>query len=291
VRVLLLSGSLQSQSKNVTLLKTAARLAPPGVEAVMFDGLRDLPLYSPDVSPTEPVTTWRQALAESDAVLIASPEYGFSLPGALKNAIDWVIGSGELERKPVAVTAAVNHPDRGRRGLRALLETLSAVSARIVGGEPIVEGNGFETDVADLVRSLVDEATREADEGTHGQAGRLRPAALVSAWVEAFNQGDSDRLASFYAADAVNHQVADSPVQGRDAIRAMFAEGFAEATMVCLVENLLEDGEWAVLEWRDPKGLRGSGFFHVVKGQIVFQRGYWDKLSFLRQQGLPLPSR
>jgi len=76
-------------------------------------------------------------------------------------------------------------------------------------------------------------------------------------------------------------------MRGREAIRAMFAAGFAAAKMTCIVENLFEDGEWAMLEWRDPLGLRGCGFFHVVDGRIVFQRGYWDKLTFLRQQGLP----
>jgi hypothetical protein len=54
-----------------------------------------------------------------------------------------------------------------------------------------------------------------------------------------------------------------------------------------MVENVFEDGEWAILEWRDPLGLRGCGFFHVRDGRIAFQRGYWDKLSFLRLHGLP----
>ncbi len=117
----------------------------------------------------------------------------------------------------------------------------------------------------------------------------MRPRELVLRWVEAFNRADADALAGFYAEDAVNHQVAESPVEGREAIRGMFACGFAAAKMVCIVENLFEDGEWAILEWRDPLGLRGCGFFHVLGGRIVFQRGYWDKLSFLRQQGLPLP--
>lgn len=94
---------------------------------------------------------------------------------------------------------------------------------------------------------------------------------------------------AFYTEDAVNHQVAESPVQGKAAIRQMFASGFASANMVCLVENIFQDGEWAILEWRDPLGLRGCGFFHVVGGKIIFQRGYWDKISFLRCQGLPLP--
>lgn len=117
----------------------------------------------------------------------------------------------------------------------------------------------------------------------------MQPRQLVRAWVEAFNRADVDALAEFYTQDAVNHQVAETPVHGREAIRTMFASGFASATMVCIVENIFEEGEWAILEWRDPRGLRGCGFFHVVAGKIVFQRGYWDKLSFLRAQGLPLP--
>jgi limonene-1,2-epoxide hydrolase len=119
----------------------------------------------------------------------------------------------------------------------------------------------------------------------------MRPRQLVQAWVDAFNRADADELATFYAQDAVNHQVAESPVRGRAAIREMFAAGFAAAKMVCIVENMFEDGEWAILEWRDPLGLRGCGFFHVVSGQIVLQRGYWDKLSFLRAHGRPLPDK
>lgn len=117
----------------------------------------------------------------------------------------------------------------------------------------------------------------------------MEPRQLVQNWVEAFNRADADGLAEFYRDDAINHQVAESPVQGREAIRKMFASGFAMAKMVCVIENLFQDGEWAILEWRDPLGLRGCGFFHVVNDKIVFQRGYWDKLTFLRSQGLPIP--
>lgn len=117
----------------------------------------------------------------------------------------------------------------------------------------------------------------------------MGPRQLVHVWVEAFNRADVDALAAFYAEDAVNHQVAEMPVRGRAAIREMFAAAFALAPMVCIVESVFEEGEWAILEWRDPLGLRGCGFFHVVSGQIVFQRGYWDKLTFLRLHGLPVP--
>lgn len=117
----------------------------------------------------------------------------------------------------------------------------------------------------------------------------MTPREVVRSWVEAFNRGDADALADFYAEDAINHQVAEAPVHGRTAIREMFAAGFAAATMVCIVENLFEDAQWAILEWRDPTGLRGCGFFQIADGRIVFQRGYWDKLTFLRLQGLPIP--
>src|SRR5262249_28347539 len=168
VRILGVCGSLQAESANLALLRTAAASAPDGVDVVLYDGLRQLPHFDPDTEASgEPpsVRDWRQALADSDAILIASPEYGFSLPGALKNAIDWVIGSGELERKVIAITAAVPASERGRRGLQALRDTLSAVRATIVGGEPIVRGPLFEPHVAELLRDLIAAALVDGSRG------------------------------------------------------------------------------------------------------------------------------
>lgn len=119
----------------------------------------------------------------------------------------------------------------------------------------------------------------------------MTPRELVQSWVEAFNLGNAGALADFYSDDAVNHQVAEEPVVGRNAIREMFAAAFVKAKMVCMVEHIFQEGEWVILEWRDPLGLRGCGFFHIVDGKIVFQRGYWDKLTFLRIHGLPFPTR
>jgi NAD(P)H-dependent FMN reductase len=165
MRVLALCGSLQSKSSNLELLQIVESLAPPGVEIVVYDGLRDLPHFDPDLEATgepETVRRWRKAIAGSDALFIASPEYGHSLPGVLKNAIDWVIGSGELEGKIVAITASVPHPERGRRGLGALRDTLGAVSADVVGGEPIARGATFEAQVKDLVDRLVERVRARA---------------------------------------------------------------------------------------------------------------------------------
>lgn len=117
----------------------------------------------------------------------------------------------------------------------------------------------------------------------------MSPKQVVEQFVSRFNQADSKSLSELYDDDAVNHQVANEPVVGKESIRKMFESEFANADMTCIVENIFEDGEWAILEWKDPLGLRGCGFFHVVDGKIKLQRGYWDKLSFLRMHGLPLP--
>ena len=116
----------------------------------------------------------------------------------------------------------------------------------------------------------------------------MSPRQVVELWVERFNAGDAEGLAALYHDNAVNHQVTQEPVEGTEAIRAMFRREFELAEMHCIVEAIHEAGEVAALEWRDPLGLRGCGFFTVRDGRIVFQRGYWDKLSFLKMHGLPL---
>lgn len=110
----------------------------------------------------------------------------------------------------------------------------------------------------------------------------MSPKDLLTIWIEAFNRADVEALCDLYADDAINHQVANEPVVGISGIKRMFEEEFAAAEMVCISENVFEDGDWAIMEWIDPKGLRGCGFFHVENGKIIFQRGYWDKLSFLK---------
>jgi hypothetical protein len=108
----------------------------------------------------------------------------------------------------------------------------------------------------------------------------MKPKEILLQWIEAFNKADVETLATFYSEDAVNHQVANEPVVSKLKIKAMFTAEFASATMVCQPENIFEDGEWAIMEWKDPNGLRGCGFFHIQNDLIVFQRGYWDKISF-----------
>lgn len=91
----------------------------------------------------------------------------------------------------------------------------------------------------------------------------LSPKEVVNKWVDAFNSGDVDTIASLYDNDAINHQVANEPVVGIEAIKEMFTNEFSTAKMVCIVENIFEDGQWAILEWKDPLGLRGCVFFRL----------------------------
>ena len=117
----------------------------------------------------------------------------------------------------------------------------------------------------------------------------MTPKEVVQNWIDAFNKIDIEAIADMYAENAINHQVVTEPLIGRAAIKQMFADEFARAEMVCIPENIFQDGDWAMLEWRDPNGLRGCGFFQIQNDKIVFQRGYWDKLSFLKLHNLPIP--
>ena len=116
----------------------------------------------------------------------------------------------------------------------------------------------------------------------------MTPKQVLNLWLDAFNNGDAEQISALYSENAVNHQVANDPIEGISAIRAMFEREFSEAEMVCIPENMFEDGEWAILEWTDPKGMRGCGFFHIIDNKIHFQRGYWDKLSFHKLYNIPL---
>lgn len=167
IRILGVCGSLQKQSANLDLLRAAVARAPSGVEVVVGDLLRALPHFDPDLPGEElpAVQAWREAVAGSDALLVACPEYGFSLPGSLKNGIDWLIGTAELERKVVAITASTPHPDRGRKGLAALRQTLEAVSAVIVGGAPTARGPEREGQIDGLLVAIVAAVEKKRRDG------------------------------------------------------------------------------------------------------------------------------
>jgi chromate reductase, NAD(P)H dehydrogenase (quinone) len=129
VTIALVSGSTRSGSTNAAALRTIAELASPSVHTDLYDGLPDLPAFNPDVTDAGPaVDDLRRRLTEADAVLICSPEYAGTLPGSLKNLIDWTVGSGELNRKPVAFinVAALGRGSGADATLRTVLGYVDA---------------------------------------------------------------------------------------------------------------------------------------------------------------------
>ncbi len=132
--VLALAGSLRAASATGALVRALAGLAPDGVAVAVYDGLGDLPLFSPDLDtadPPAPVARFRQAVRDADATLICTPEYAYGMPGALKNALDWLVSSGELYRKPVAALSASPSERGGDRALAGLRQTLAALDAAV----------------------------------------------------------------------------------------------------------------------------------------------------------------
>ena len=132
MQLLAISGSLRAVSSNTALLQAAAKLAPEGVEVVLHDGIGALPHFNPDISDEDApasVAAFRAALTQADGVIFSTPEYAHGLPGVLKNALDWVVGSGELAEKPVAL---FNASPRSTFAVASLTEILTVMSARVI---------------------------------------------------------------------------------------------------------------------------------------------------------------
>src|SRR4051794_14993498 len=140
MRILGISGSLRRGSHNRRLLWAAAGALPRGVDLVEWDGLAGLPAFDEDheTTPAEPVRAFLEQIASADALLIATPEYNASLPGALKNALDWAsrpFPSSVLHRKPTAVIGASTGPFGAVWAQAELRKVLTASGAHVVDAE------------------------------------------------------------------------------------------------------------------------------------------------------------
>ena len=150
VRVLAISGSLRHASSNSALVDAAARLAPAGVEIEIYRELGEIPPFNPDLdtdSAPAAVLRLRAALEASDAILISSPEYAHGVSGVLKNALDWVVSSGELIYKPIAL---INASARATHAHAALRETLTTMSGRVIQEASItipLEGSAWDANL------------------------------------------------------------------------------------------------------------------------------------------------
>ena len=176
-RILLISGSTRDESLHTSALRTAARSAPAGITATLYDGLRDLPPFIPaDEAPTPgPVQFLRFQVGGADAVVFCTPEYAGSLPGSLKNLLDWLIGSGSLDGKPAAwlSVAAAGQDDGARAALETVLahcgaRLLRPACIRVPLGPDAVDAQGtigdmqFRTALLDVLQGLARSAVPAA---------------------------------------------------------------------------------------------------------------------------------
>jgi NAD(P)H-dependent FMN reductase len=132
MRILAISGSLRARSTNTELLRAAASLAPAGVRVTLYDGLAALPHFNPDVEARglpPRVVEWRSCVAATDALLISSPEYAHGVPGALKNALDWLVSGVQFVGKPVAL---FNASLLATHALASLAETVRTMAGHLV---------------------------------------------------------------------------------------------------------------------------------------------------------------
>ena len=179
MRVLGISGSLRRDSHNRRLLRAAAELLPPGAELVEFGGLKAVPPYDEDdePSPTIGARRLREAIAQADAVLIATPEYNSSVPGQLKNAVDWASRPREgaaLAGKPVAVVGASTGMFGAVWAQAEMRKALASAGARVVDRElPVANADeafdeqgrlvdpDLEAELGGILLELAAEAARE----------------------------------------------------------------------------------------------------------------------------------
>ncbi|KQO10645.1 NADPH-dependent FMN reductase [Paenibacillus sp. Leaf72] len=135
IQLLAISGSLREKSSNTALMNAIIALAEEHVRFSVYSGLGELPHFNPDLDVEEgPATVGelRRQLKEADGVLICTPEYGNGVPGSLKNALDWIVSSGEFVNKRVAVVTASPSPMGGDKANASLLLTLNMINAIIV---------------------------------------------------------------------------------------------------------------------------------------------------------------
>jgi chromate reductase, NAD(P)H dehydrogenase (quinone) len=157
VKIVGISGSLRRESSNAALLRAVARVAPAGVEVILYEGVGELPHFNPDLDAENgdapaPVRELRELLIGSDGVVISSPEYAHGVPGVLKNLLDWLVSTGELVEKPVALLNA--SPSGGGYAQASLLETLRTMNWRVSDEGSLVEPF--------VTRKIVGELTEEA---------------------------------------------------------------------------------------------------------------------------------
>jgi chromate reductase, NAD(P)H dehydrogenase (quinone) len=138
INILAISGSLKSTSANTNILRAIGEMVPQNVIVNIFNGLDKLPHFNPEFTgDIEAVNGFRQQVRMADGVIFSTPEYAFGVPGVLKNSLDWIVSSGELNKKPVVAISASPLYSGGDKALASLLLTLTALGANMGVGSSL----------------------------------------------------------------------------------------------------------------------------------------------------------
>ena len=172
--ILAISGSLRSESTNLKIIRYVETLSAGRLNFNLYQGLSVLPAFNPDLdtdAPPEEVKEFRRLIKETDGVLICTPEYVFGVPGALKNAIDWTVSSGDFSGKPTAlITASLG----GEKAYESLLLTLKTVEAKIGENSALLisyarskvnaKGAISDTPTIEALKLLIESLSRSSEE-------------------------------------------------------------------------------------------------------------------------------
>jgi chromate reductase len=129
--ILAISGSLREGSSNHNILHLLSKMMPHGINYIIYDGIRNIPAFDPGIDNDTPpalVADLRKLLSRADGIIICTPEYAYGVPGALKNALDWMVSSGSFSGKPAALITASTG---GENAHEAMIKILGAIDAKL----------------------------------------------------------------------------------------------------------------------------------------------------------------
>lgn len=172
--ILAMSGSLRAKSTNLTIIENIAEMFSSKINVRVYNGLAHLPHFNPDLEQSEPiaeVADFRRQIRESDGVLICTPEYVFSIPGALKNALEWTVGTNDFAGVPVALITASSLGEKTHESLFLVLKTIEAkitenTALLISGARTKINSEGKISDAPTIeaINLLIESFLRAIDE-------------------------------------------------------------------------------------------------------------------------------
>ena len=154
IKILAICGSLRASSSNSLIIRTVGEMVPANVEYTIYGDMAQIPAFDDSNTTPEPVAAFRKFVNEADGVFICTPEYAFGVPGALKNALDWTVGTSEFVDKPLALVTASS---LGKNAHAALLLIFKAISANIPDGGSLL---------IPFIRTKINEQGELKDDGT-----------------------------------------------------------------------------------------------------------------------------